>query len=370
MANNKETLTKPKNPEEMLRRAITASWRNVLPDSVHTMMDVGWWIARRSEDLPPGEKRAEARRLAMRAIEAAKAMKWEQCSASTKALRKLCKLTWRNHYVPQFYLEQWTGTDGLLHQYRRLPSGEMMLEKVPPEDTGYEEHLFTFRETAISGQRNPDQLETGLLQEIDGKAAPVLRKLKSGEEQLTDEEGDHWARFIISLIERDPREIQNAKAFMGAMWDEETEAHPDVQEAFPKDVQVHNIALRSLKDAINNRLWIDRLKRFHWRTFAVGQGKLLTSNHPLIVNFGEHHRRNVEAPAEPIRVMSMALCPAAVLVMYSPKAFDFAAHQQVLVNLHNVGLLQEAPTLIYSLDEIPKPGLDLLKLGMTPSEPG
>jgi hypothetical protein len=47
----------------------------------------------------------------------------------------------KHHYVPVFYLKQWTGTDGRLCEYKNS-GGQILTRQTFPAGTGYERDLY------------------------------------------------------------------------------------------------------------------------------------------------------------------------------------------------------------------------------------
>src|SRR5262245_11216937 len=114
----------------------------------------------------------------------------------------------KHHYVPQFYLSQWTGQDNRLWQYKRERSGKVGEKPVNAGGTGFQKDLYPNRKVA-SHPPQPDVIETQFFSPLDREASKVLKKLLSPTiPQLSDEERTSWALFLNSLLERNRRLLE------------------------------------------------------------------------------------------------------------------------------------------------------------------
>jgi Protein of unknown function (DUF4238) len=79
----------------------------------------------------------------------------------------------KHHYIPKFYLKQWTGIDRRLCEYSR-PFDRMKTYRRYPSETAYEYGL-----TTLTTYPDPvsEIVERKLMQAIDSSAANALRFL-------------------------------------------------------------------------------------------------------------------------------------------------------------------------------------------------
>ena len=114
-----------------------------------------------------------------------------------------------HHYIPQFYLRQWTGPDGRLFRYHR-PHDRVVVSKPTPEYTGFEDYLYT-----VNIPNDPQILEKEFFSKLDHYAALVLERLKNpgprlvilGRQALDNTQRSDWTRFIQSLHLRCPHSL-------------------------------------------------------------------------------------------------------------------------------------------------------------------
>jgi hypothetical protein len=127
----------------------------------------------------------------------------------------------KHHYIPVFYLKQWTGADGRLCEYSR-PYDRVKPRRVHPDGTGYIHGLYS-----IPGL--PPELEqvveTKFMRTTDNYAALALRILLSGATlQFSQDVRSGWSRFISSLVMRNPESVERSMLAGKAVYDQAREA--------------------------------------------------------------------------------------------------------------------------------------------------
>jgi hypothetical protein len=111
----------------------------------------------------------------------------------------------RHHYIPIFYLKQWSGEDGRICEFSK-PHDLVKPRKVHPSGTAYMDGLNT-----IHGlPREEEQyLENVFYKAADDDAARALRILLAPPPRtMTVKERSGWSRFIISLMLRNPEAVE------------------------------------------------------------------------------------------------------------------------------------------------------------------
>jgi hypothetical protein len=108
----------------------------------------------------------------------------------------------RHHFLPRFYLEGFA-RDGVVAVYDR----EADLVRVQqPLNTGVIGHFYTLEDS--EGRKRFELEKT--LSEVEGKAAPAMRKLAAREELTADERGD-LAIFVALAGFRTPDIVESLK---------------------------------------------------------------------------------------------------------------------------------------------------------------
>jgi hypothetical protein len=155
----------------------------------------------------------------------------------------------RHHYIPQFYLREWTGADGRLERYTKPYSSKLDIKRRPTKAVGWWEDLYRAPE---NDPHNDHFLEWGFFQELDDRAARVLRKLNASPVQaLLAEEVSTWSTFLMSLMHRTPEGLAAYKETAGRLWDETV---PEIRERYaelrepddPETVEEYEASLTSV----------------------------------------------------------------------------------------------------------------------------
>lgn len=109
--------------------------------------------------------------------------------------------TWRHHYVPQFYLKRWAGSDRKLWEFQR-PHRQVIARPKFPVQTGYVENLYSV--LALPDDRR-DYIETVFFRRVDQDASDIFDLLElPGPVVLNKSHNDGLSRFVMSLLQRDP----------------------------------------------------------------------------------------------------------------------------------------------------------------------
>jgi uncharacterized protein DUF4238 len=136
-----------------------------------------------------------------------------------------------HHFIPAFFLAQWTDGTGKLVEYT-IKHGKLIAKPVGPKGTGYEPHLYSFPELP------PDAahfLEAVFFNYADRVAANALRNHLSAT-PIPWNPGliSAWSRFVIALHLRHPDAMPEFRAAAKSVWDNSGEAHQAQYEAIKK----------------------------------------------------------------------------------------------------------------------------------------
>lgn len=125
----------------------------------------------------------------------------------------------KHHYIPTFYLKNWSNADDEVCEMRKFPRN-LSIKHKSPKATGFADNLYR-----IEGlpEEEAQQLESVFLSLADNDANLALRKLLGSGEALDARERSGWSRFIASLIFRNPQAVQEIKNAIVDMWKKGTE---------------------------------------------------------------------------------------------------------------------------------------------------
>jgi hypothetical protein len=124
----------------------------------------------------------------------------------------------RHHYLPQFFLKEWTGDDGRLERFTKPYRNKLDIKRRPTKAVGWWDDLY------IAPEGDPHKshfLEWGFFKQLDDGAARVLRKLNATPiPALSVEEISSWSTFLMSLLHRTPENLAAYKETAGRIYDE------------------------------------------------------------------------------------------------------------------------------------------------------
>jgi Protein of unknown function (DUF4238) len=206
--------------------------------------------------------------------------------------------SWRHHYIPEFYLKQWAGKDGRLVEYSKPWADTVKPKRVYPRQTGFEDRL-----NELAGVPEParQHLETHFYAPVDSAAASVLNALKTGRRASNARERLAWARFMTSLMVRNPENIRAAITRLNESidrFDRATELRyqaargpedPETYSDFIQQTDLRDELSRAAKEAValvvNDGLVVNHLVKMQWGalTLPFDGPPLLTSDRPQTV---------------------------------------------------------------------------------------
>jgi hypothetical protein len=224
----------------------------------------------------------------------------------------------RHHYLPIFYLKQWTALDGRVVRYHR-PSSKVVAHPIAPKNTGYEQGLYS-----LDGY-NPEQRnvieKTFMATEVDGPAATALRfflERRPGY-QLTLPIRQAWTRFLMSLHVRTPGRVrqiteQGEEALREVLAKDPEEyiaaRRPNDPPTLPEWVEryapalIGNYGKSILPGIVTHQATGNEIIRMQWMIGTYGASEdILTCDRPLYLSAGVN---------DPKCVIALPLSPRAI----------------------------------------------------------
>jgi len=206
----------------------------------------------------------------------------------------------KHHYIPVFYLKQWTGADGRLCEFSK-PYDRVKPKSVHPDGTGYVHGLNT-----IPGlpPHETNYLEDYFMQLTDNYASRALRILLAKTPwKFTDKDRSGWSRFIVSLVARNPEALERLKDAGHALFDR---ALPAIEADYAKRKQptdpptyAEYVAKNSLnprgraaailiQNIIDHPQLGNHINQMRWMVLRIERPKhlLLTSDRPIVMTNG------------------------------------------------------------------------------------
>jgi hypothetical protein len=131
----------------------------------------------------------------------------------------------KHHFIPEFLIREWAGSDGKVERFVRVPGGRVHARRVAPSAIGFEKDLYL--NTHVSDPWKSQALETDFFSPLDNLAAKTMQTMLRGEHISDGDMRSAWASFLMSLFHRSPTDLDATKtaiAEMLAQEDPEVEA--------------------------------------------------------------------------------------------------------------------------------------------------
>ncbi|MFQ6759568.1 DUF4238 domain-containing protein [Desulfovibrionaceae bacterium CB1MN] len=261
----------------------------------------------------------------------------------------------RHHFIPRFYLRAWCGEQRQLWVYGRNRVGKLFLKRRPDKAVGYVEDLYALRPEGVHPALDyaPDAIERDFFSRLDNDAAVVYANLvANGPTVLSKEERQTWALFLNSLLERNPRRLDELRKVLPETIEESKQQWPSSRlgadlESMDWNAVAHNNMLSALVAYIENPEFIEHISAMEWRVLCLRQDSedhFLTSDSPLVVNGG--------LSGAPVKLLSIALTPKHLLVIHpAVPEFDFEFLGK-LAMMHGFQVTKQAGKHVFSSREI------------------
>ena len=129
-----------------------------------------------------------------------------------------------HHFIPAFYLSQWTVTGDELVEYC-IKHRKLIAKPVGPRATGYVRDLYAFPELPLE---HAQHLEAKFFNYADNIAAQALAMHLNGQRNAalwTTELVSGWSRFVMGVHLRHPDVLPELKTAAGTVWDKSGDAY-------------------------------------------------------------------------------------------------------------------------------------------------
>jgi hypothetical protein len=256
----------------------------------------------------------------------------------------------KHHYIPKFYLKQWTGADRRLCVYSR-PYDRVKTHRRFPSETGFE-----YGTTTLTTYPDPvsEIVERKLMQAIDDTAAKALQFLLANNPSGLDENGrSAWARFLLSLMRRTPEAVSDIHERLRLSFLEiyrTIPLPPDATEEELEEDRLRRVEQRKallLQDLVNSELNGTVLINMLWTVqhFTKTRHKLLTSDRPFVMTNGiAYPNSHIVIPISPSQCFCAAGSIAEQLKLRSLSAAQF-------IFLVNDKMASQARKFVYGVDD-------------------
>jgi hypothetical protein len=262
-----------------------------------------------------------------------------------------------HHYVPQFHLRNWEGSDHQITQWGRIAyNGKLVREQVTAAGTAYVPGLYSLEHVP---PEEVQQIETKILGQIEDRASPVLSKLVAdGPASLSVEDRYWWTRYLQASLLRVPHVVEKMKnegrqiarnhltldheEFLSAKGAAPEKTLLEWAEKHAP-ARIANTGLRVMVRMLNNEPAIDRIIHLSWLVRDVSE-----SSRPLLI--GDDPFERIGDLYKPRCLISIPLTPTHVF--FGTDAPDVVEHinkmsDRAVVNASNVSTVSTAKRFAY-----------------------
>ncbi|MBB4339532.1 DUF4238 domain-containing protein [Rhizobium leguminosarum] len=265
----------------------------------------------------------------------------------------------KHHYIPQFYLKQWEGPDQKLQVYLRRGDGLIITKRLARKATGYEVDLYKLSGATPEREHEVERLFMALVDDEavrvrDGMLASILPK--------EQQKRFAWARFVLSLVIRNPDELKTFKAdyakhllmpapeFQARYAAVRQEGDPELFEDWIVKTDpsyAERQAVVTLTRLIENHSVLRLLRTMHWRIIDTSRSsrRLMTSDRPVMMTKGMvQYKGHYALPVSPTRLFL-----ATTTVQFADEFCALPVGK--IVREANRLLIGQARKFVYALDD-------------------
>lgn len=261
----------------------------------------------------------------------------------------------KNHYIPKWWIKGFANYTGKTVVHHVGLDRKIHTKCKPPKSTGYKTHLYRVHHIPyLSEIKTPDEIEL-IFSNIDNKAAIICKKIiERSPSILTETERIDWAKFIRSLIQRNPRAIDSrhiaAKSTLNELSNDEYFSH--LIDFLPSEFRIryfsaeyeNNLVLFDiLRNSEQNITWIKNFCNFEWLTIHLDSTpiKLIGSDYPVTINIGQENEKEGY-------LLLFALSPDVLFTAY-PRSLNFANKEYARIAIwYNLNMLcSNRPNYVY-----------------------
>lgn len=253
----------------------------------------------------------------------------------------------RHHYIPEFYLKNWCQkqVDNRLVEYQRIGPRQLVHAAFKyTKQVGFKKNLYTIPEF------DPDVrtwVEAQFMGQVDSHAAQIQQVMLRGKPTLNNEDQIHWARFMISLVHRNPEKVESLRNSWKKICSErKREFRPTLPESLNgaseniyQKLEAYEF-VRLLTRIIDSDRVVETLINMNWNIMSINKGDLLTSDRPIF------RSKSLE---EEYAYIALALNPKNLLLLVNNrKTFEkITSHWNEMAIDYNNAVVRQACKYVY-----------------------
>lgn len=249
----------------------------------------------------------------------------------------------KHHYIPVFYLREWTNAEGRLVEFSRPTGNEVKPRPAAPKGTGYERGLY--RLSHLTGDE-AEAFERIFFGQVDNRAKDAMEIVLGRQPwKWTDRSRTAWTRFLVGMFFRNPERIRATRKYIEEFSldtfdiDEVTynaqkkPGDPDYLEYLVRSVEFN--AIEWTTSMIANSNIARHLINMRWSVRDIGGTglTLFTSDRPIIMTNGLiYDHAHLVMPVSPTKAFVACNTVEQEKLLLGMSNMDFirASNEQVL----------------------------------------
>jgi hypothetical protein len=270
----------------------------------------------------------------------------------------------KHHFVPEFYLRAWATPDESqaerLTYFQWMP-GRLHVARISPKGAAHQVDLYAGVDK--DGKKTQVVEKEYFGPKVDGPAAPVISKMISGGQPLSEAEAGVFARYVVAQRVRTPGYVEHVRSeaalavsemAAGLEADYQALRHEGLPASLNDFIRQHMshlkdfVGVQSLPRLIEQPALLAALLEFEWGwgPLHAGDQTLLTSDRPVVFTKGL---------SDPNCVVALPLSPlVAVFAMKDPQRLRDLLERPArdLVHGLNTNVVMQAKRFVYARDEL------------------
>ncbi|UPK15813.1 DUF4238 domain-containing protein (plasmid) [Bradyrhizobium sp. 155] len=218
----------------------------------------------------------------------------------------------KHHYIPVFYLREWTNHEGRLIEFSRPTGQEVQPRATAPKGTGFVRGLY--RLDHLSGDA-AEAFERFFFSLVDNLAKDSMDILLGRREVPFDHRSrSAWSRFVLGMLFRNPERLSATRKYVEDFTLDNYERDKIAYEAQkaeddPEYIEylVRNVAFTTMdwiKGMLESSKLGQHMNNMYWSVRDVSDGglKLFTSDRPVVMTNGlGYNWSNLVMPISPTK---------------------------------------------------------------------
>jgi hypothetical protein len=241
----------------------------------------------------------------------------------------------KHHYIPVFYLREWTRPDGRLTEFSRPTGKEVIPRRTSPKGTGYVRGLYRLDDVS---EHAAERFERVFFRQVDNRAKDALdMHLGRRPLQWTQRNRSDWSRFVMGMLFRNPERIAATRAFVEEIaldnYDmgeaeynaEKKEGDPDFWDVLLRQVKFNTVEwTATMVDNLNIGKHLNQMRWFVRDVSSCGL-TLFTSDRPILMTNGlAGDKAHLVMPISPTKAFVACNTEDTEQYLRNAAAMDFA----------------------------------------------